>query len=160
VCFLRHLFKIYERKKMSNLSVKVSQRTKAGKTFFEGTVSIPGVRPTKLAKRDQTTQFSNRSGVLTAARNFAKKFGFSGVDTGEGSQTQRAAKKTVRTTKAKAKRRTTEATARGKSKTKAKATTTTRTTRSKAKSKTTARSKSKTTARSKSKSTRSRSKKR
>lgn len=66
---------------MSSLPLKVSERKQDGKTVFEGTVTIPGAKPTKLVKKsDQTTQFGTRSGLLTTARSFAKKLGFDGVD--------------------------------------------------------------------------------
>lgn len=83
---------------MSLLQVKVSQKTKDGQSFFEGTVTIPGAKPTKLVKKaDQTTQFSNRSGVLTTARSLAKNLGFEGIDAADPSVTAKAAKKSVKT---------------------------------------------------------------
>ena len=86
---------------MSFLPLKVSEKMKDGKTFFEGTVAISGVKPTKLIKKsDQSTQFANRSGVLTTARNFAKKLGFEGINLNEGKKPiKKAMKKKARTTK-------------------------------------------------------------
>ena len=106
---------------MSSLTLKVSERTKSGSTFFEGTVTIPGAKPTKLVKKsDQTTQFSTRSSLLATARNFAKRLGFGGVDTD-------TPKKSI-TTKS---RTTTKGRTATKSRTKSRTTTTARTSSSK-----------------------------
>lgn len=61
---------------VTTLNVKVSERTKDGKTYFEGTVALPGAKPTKLVRKSTgTTLFSTRSALTTSARNFAKQFG-------------------------------------------------------------------------------------
>ena len=38
---------------------------------FEGTVYIPGLRPTKLCKKDSTSTYANRNGVLSGAKALA-----------------------------------------------------------------------------------------
>lgn len=67
---------------MSNtLSVKVSTRKTGDQNWYEGTVSIAGLKPTKLARRsDGSTQFPTKSALSGAARNLAKALGFSDVD--------------------------------------------------------------------------------
>jgi len=62
------------------LPVTVSKRKQDGEEYYEGTVQISGVRPTKLVKKsDSTTRFSTRSAVTTSAKTLAKKLGFEGV---------------------------------------------------------------------------------
>jgi hypothetical protein len=74
---------------MSNntLSVKVSSRTNdQGETSFEGTVSIQGLKPTKLVKKsDGASQFPTKSALSGAARNLAKSLGFSDVEMSDNS---------------------------------------------------------------------------
>lgn len=67
---------------MSNtLTVQLSSRKNEAGEYFEGTVSIVGLKPTKLARRsDGSTQFPNKSAVSSAARNLAKALGFTDVD--------------------------------------------------------------------------------
>lgn len=67
---------------MSNtLSVRVTSRTNDTGAYYEGTVSIVGLKPTKLARRsDGSTQFPTKSAVSGAARNLAKSLGFTDVD--------------------------------------------------------------------------------
>jgi hypothetical protein len=87
---------------MSNaLSVRVaSRKTEAGE-YYEGTVSIAGLKPTKLARRsDGSTQFPTKSAVSGAARNLAKSLGFADVDVNDTTVVKAAAK--VKTTKSKA----------------------------------------------------------
>jgi hypothetical protein len=66
---------------MSNvLSVTVTNRKNSDGEFYEGTVSIEGLKPTKLARRsDGSTMFPTKSAVSGAARNLAKSLGFSDV---------------------------------------------------------------------------------
>lgn len=70
---------------MSNtLQVRVTSRKSATENWFEGTVSIAGLKPTKLSRKsDGSTQFSSRSALSGAARNVAKSLGYSDVDFGE-----------------------------------------------------------------------------
>lgn len=66
---------------MSTLSVKLKSKTVEGQEVWEGTVAIPGVKPTKLVRKsDNKTQFGSRRAVMTSARSLAKKIGFEGVE--------------------------------------------------------------------------------
>lgn len=80
---------------MSNtLSVRVSNRKSETGDYYEGTVSIVGLKPTKLARRsDGSTQFPTKSSVNGAARNLAKSLGFTDIDVSDA--TKVAPKKTV-----------------------------------------------------------------
>jgi hypothetical protein len=63
-----------------NLEVRISSRSDNGTQIWEGTVTLPGTRPTKLVRRStNTTQFASRSALLTSARSFAKNVGYSTV---------------------------------------------------------------------------------
>lgn len=42
---------------------------------FEGTVYVPGLKPTKLVKKDDTSIYANRSGVASAAKTVASRLG-------------------------------------------------------------------------------------
>lgn len=42
---------------------------------YEGTVYVSGMKPSKLTKRDETTIYANRSGVASAAKALAERFG-------------------------------------------------------------------------------------
>jgi hypothetical protein len=66
---------------MSNtLSVRLTGRKTETSEYYEGTVSIVGLKPTKLARRsDGGTQFPNKSAVGGAARALAKSLGFADV---------------------------------------------------------------------------------
>lgn len=88
---------------MSNtLSVRVASRKTETGEWFEGTVSIAGLKPTKLARRsDGSTQFPTKSAVSGAARNLAKSLGFTDVDVNDSSKTtalKKAAKKSAKKT--------------------------------------------------------------
>ena len=80
---------------MSNtLSVRLAARKSGTESWFEGTVSIVGLKPTKLARRvDGSTQFPTKSAVSGAARNLAKSLGFSDVDVTDGEVQKAAAQK-------------------------------------------------------------------
>lgn len=82
---------------MSNtLQVKVSPKKSGTDEWYEGTVSISGLKPTKLARKsDGSTRFTSRSAVSGAARNLAKSLGFTDVDFGE-TTSKKAAKKSVK----------------------------------------------------------------
>lgn len=79
-----------------NVSLKVNSRRLNGVQVWEGTVSIPGTRPTKLVQKDNSPQFKTRSSVLSAARYLGKRIGATVVET-VPTTTQRAAKKSVTT---------------------------------------------------------------
>lgn len=85
---------------MSILNVKIVSKTDDSAEYWEGTVSVPGLKPTKVTKSDGTTRFNSRSTLLSAVRNRAKSLGFEGVDYGENAEVataRKAAKKTART---------------------------------------------------------------
>lgn len=83
---------------MSNtLSVRVASRKSETGEWYEGTVSIAGLKPTKLARRsDGSTQFPTKSAVSGAARNLAKSLGFTDVDVNDGSKTATTLKKAAK----------------------------------------------------------------
>lgn len=87
---------------MSNaLSVKVSSRKNDGQEFWEGSVTLDGVKATKLARKsDGSTRFTSKSAVQGAAKRFADRYGYSDVDFGEKTEAKavkKAAKKSVKT---------------------------------------------------------------
>lgn len=83
----------------SDLQVRVASRSKGDDSWFEGTVSISGLKTTKLARKsDGATRFSTRSAVSGAARSLAKSLGFAGVAFEETSQKRAAAKRQTRGT--------------------------------------------------------------
>lgn len=64
----------------NELPVKVSQRQSGVEQWYEGTVSISGLQPTKLARKsDGSTRFTTRSSLTNAARTLAKTLGYNGV---------------------------------------------------------------------------------
>lgn len=84
---------------MSSLEVKVTSKTVGGSEFWEGTINVPGLRPTKLVRRsDNSTTFATRSALMGSARNFAKGLGY--TDVVETSRAT-AAKKTTAASKSK-----------------------------------------------------------
>lgn len=80
---------------MSNtLSVRVASRKDESGEWYEGTVSIVGLKPTKLARRsDGSTRFTSKSAVSGAARNLAKALGFTDVEVADNKATAAAPKK-------------------------------------------------------------------
>jgi hypothetical protein len=84
---------------MSNtLSVRLSSRKSGDQNWYEGTVSITGLKPTKLARRsDGSTQFPTKSAVSGAARNLAKSLGFSDVDVSDSDAAKATTAKKVTT---------------------------------------------------------------
>ena len=76
------------------LSVTVTNRKTSEGEFYEGTVSIEGLKPTKLARKsDGSTMFPTRSAVSGAARNLAKSLGFADVSVSDAGKTSTMAKK-------------------------------------------------------------------
>lgn len=64
----------------NELQVKVSERQEGTQTWYEGTVSICGLKPTKLARKsDGSTRFATRSSITGAARTLASTLGYQGV---------------------------------------------------------------------------------
>lgn len=104
----------------NTLSVRVSSRKNdQGSSFFEGTVSIQGLKPTKLVKKsDGSSQFPTKSAVSGAARNLAKSLGFNDVDITDTTAPKQAAKKAAKksSTGVATKQNTASATANTKSK--------------------------------------------
>lgn len=85
----------------NELQVKVSERQEGTQTWYEGTVSICGLKPTKLARKsDGSTKFATRSSVTGAARTLATSLGYQGVAAPE--QPKRVAAKKSATSQKKA----------------------------------------------------------
>lgn len=82
---------------MSNtLSVKLASRKSGETSWYEGTVSIVGLKPTKLARRsDGSTAFPTKAAVSGAARNLAKSLGFSDVDLADSDVSTKKSSKTA-----------------------------------------------------------------
>jgi hypothetical protein len=82
----------------NTLSVKVTNRKTDQGEFFEGIVSISGLKPTKLARKsDGNTQFPTKSALSSAAKNLAKSLGFSGVEVADPKQElKKASKKQIK----------------------------------------------------------------
>jgi hypothetical protein len=87
---------------MSTLNVTIKQRkTKTGPAF-EGWVDLPGLKSTKLARKDGETSFTTRSALTTVARGVASRYGltvsYSDTTTKPTTATyKKAAKKSVKT---------------------------------------------------------------
>jgi len=82
----------------TELQVKVASRQSGEEQWFEGTVSIAGLKPTKLARKsDGSTRFTTRSSLTGAANNLAKALGYTGVTADEPKRV--AAKKSATKTK-------------------------------------------------------------
>lgn len=76
-----------------NLQVTIASRREGDSEWYEGTVSISGLKPTKLARKsDGSTRFTSRSAVTGAARNLAKSLGYLGVDIHKESDPKKVAK--------------------------------------------------------------------
>lgn len=114
---------------MSNtLSVRVTSRKNDTGEFYEGTVNIAGLKPTKLARRsDGSTQFPTKSAVSGAARNLAKALGFADVEVVDASKTAVAAAGLKKAAKKSAVEKTEKPAAVKATKTKSKSTATTTT---------------------------------
>lgn len=78
---------------MATLKVTVRE----SKDCFEGSVSIPGLRTTKLVRKDGSTSFPNTSALKTTARGLATRLGMT-VEYVE----RKAAKKSIKSKTAKA----------------------------------------------------------
>ena len=75
---------------MTTLTVTVKERSSMGQTTgFEGTVDVPGLRRTKLARKDGTTLFDTTGALKTTARAVGKRLGL----TVEYTEPPKAAKK-------------------------------------------------------------------
>lgn len=78
----------------NNLEVKVTSSEKDGVISFEGSVTLPGLARTKLARADGTTKFTTVSTLKGAARRLAQKYGYEGVEYAE-TQVRKAAKRSA-----------------------------------------------------------------
>jgi hypothetical protein len=82
---------------MSKLSVRVTSRsTSDGQSYFEGTVTIPGLKAAKLVKQDGCTQYSTASAVRSAAERVATRLGMT-TEYETPAPAKAAAKKSART---------------------------------------------------------------
>lgn len=88
---------------MNLLQVRVNARNTGSTQTWEGTVSIPGLKPTKLVRRsDNSTSFAAKSAVVNASRTLARSLNFSDVDvtvsgvTPVATRSRKAAKRSVR----------------------------------------------------------------
>lgn len=61
---------------MSNSTVTVREKKVKGTSIgFEGFVSFPGIKSTKLVRKDGTTVFSTRSALSASVRSLRKRTG-------------------------------------------------------------------------------------
>lgn len=60
---------------------------------FEGTVSLQGLKNTKLTRKDGTTVFSTKSALSTSVRSLAKRTGLDFETVAPATATKKAAKK-------------------------------------------------------------------
>lgn len=64
----------------SVLDVNVNSTKFANCDYFEGTVRVDGLRPTKIEKRaDGSTRFQTKSALITAAKCLANNLGYNNV---------------------------------------------------------------------------------
>lgn len=92
----------------NNLTVKISKKTKGGVESWEGTVALPGVKPTKLTKaKTDDIQFNTRSALTSAAQRLATRYGFSEVEF-EGAGSEKKERKTESKPRRSTKKVTTE----------------------------------------------------
>lgn len=78
---------------MNTLNLKINAKKRDGQEYFEGTVSLPGLKATKLMRSDGTTEFASRANVSSAARNVAKKLN---LEVATDQPVKKAAKKTAK----------------------------------------------------------------
>ncbi len=80
--------------KSNELLVKISKRNKGGVESWEGTATLPGLTPAKVAKsKSSESKFSTRSALTSAAQRLASRYGFSEVKfEGAGSEKPKAEK--------------------------------------------------------------------
>lgn len=78
---------------MSNSTVTVKEkRVKGTIVGFEGFVSFPGIKSTKLVRKDGTTVFSTRSALSASVRSLRKRTGLD-FEAVTSTITKKAAKK-------------------------------------------------------------------
>ena len=78
---------------MTTFNVTVRETTVKGQTGFTGTVQIPGLQATRLARKDGATLFPSTSALKTVARSVAGRLGMT-VEYTE--PVKKAAKKSVK----------------------------------------------------------------
>ena len=84
-----------------NISVAVKSRTTGGKSYYEGTVSINGLQPTKLVKADGCSHYSTSRAVEQAAERLATRLGGTlTLTAGQAPAAKQAAKKSAKTCQA------------------------------------------------------------
>ena len=81
---------------MSSLQLKVREKkskVEGEKSQWEGTVSVDGLKPTKLTRKDGSTTFGTKASLMNAAKKVAASLGFSdGVSQEEPAVAKKAAK--------------------------------------------------------------------
>lgn len=78
----------------STVTVTIKEATRKGEKGFTGTVAVPGLKPTQVARaKDGATLFPTTSSLKSATRSFAKRFG---VDVEYVEPAKKAAKKSVK----------------------------------------------------------------
>lgn len=85
---------------MSNPTVTVKEKKVQGESVgYEGVVSFPGLKNTKLVRKDGTTVFSTRSALTASVRSLKKRTGLDfetvSTTTTTTATTKKAAKKTT-----------------------------------------------------------------
>ena len=78
----------------TTLNVTVKPKTSKGNSGWEGTVALPGLKPTKLARKDGNTLFPTTGALKTVARSVGKRFN---LDVEYTEPAKKAAKKSVKT---------------------------------------------------------------
>lgn len=64
----------------ASLKVKVSEKKSDSGSSYEGTVSISGLKPTKLQKSDGSTSYPTKSAAMSSVRSLAKRLNCTVVD--------------------------------------------------------------------------------
>lgn len=78
-----------------SLNLRVTSKTVGDETYFEGTVSIPNLRPTKVMRSDGTTLFLRRSALTSAARAIARSVGMEPLEVDDRTVSRAAAKRST-----------------------------------------------------------------
>jgi hypothetical protein len=82
---------------MTDVTLKISTTTtKNGNQTYTGTIAIPGLKPTRVVRKDQTSEFGSRSALMATARNVASNLGQTLVVQPPALPLKKAAKKSVK----------------------------------------------------------------
>lgn len=81
------------------MSEKLNVNVRQSKTGYEGTVQVPGLKATKIARKDGSTSFPSSSALKTVARSVAKRLSLE-VNYEEAATKKLAAKPTAKKTAA------------------------------------------------------------